>query len=362
MHKYSVRCIENQLRNVDRVAQKTSAGKIPAKLTYSDDRFIRYGYNVALRHSTTSSVLACDHLEELSPALSRTKEFLACGTMKTSLRSTFVISSSSKRSKKEFVEFGDEILIGTDPALRVNSQTGICQKQLFLMSFSKGLVGNSTQSKQQEVRVALVDKCSAITWRIEPVDSKSFVNGEDKRVRSFENVQFMHCATGQALAMDAAFKVFNDYGQESEVFCTLHHQTNKVHFLKAEIRGVRTAANKVPVQERNWFTIETAVEEPCEEKSDSSFKGYLPLDPQCVLDSIRYFVSENQLSQNLQQQIRATDIANDNRLDRVELRYALKSAGLDVFTIEELDCLFDCVEESNHRSGIDIDEFLDLIA
>ncbi|GBG28838.1 Cilia- and flagella-associated protein 161 [Hondaea fermentalgiana] len=344
-------------RLVDQVDSATAAGREPAQLSWSEDGLLRYGFLIALKHGATGRRLASNVSNEVEA-----RKFQASGVENQSLRTSFVIQRPrgvnlfAENTQDDFVRFGDEVILATAPSLRLSASSGLFQKQLYVFSSPSSLLGSTSQSGEQEVRIAkepLVTKDEAyMRWRIEPMLSQPFPVGADTRVACDTPLQLVHCASGKALAMDAATLVYNDYGPELDVFCTLDQATRKVHVLKHEARGVRTADHRLPVLARNAWTFELADSPP----SLSQDELGAPLSADAVLALVSEAVQAE--APSFADHMRSFDEAGDDMLDRVQFKYALLDAGLDL-TADEIEVLTDslCLD-AVERDAISVSDFL----
>lgn len=310
-------------RLIDQVRAANVAGSLPAQISYHEDGLLRYGDFIALKHCATEKYFAGNLSVEKEP-----RAYQASGVNEQSLRTSFMIQPAPGSSQKEFVELGDEVLLLTAPALRTSAATGLCQKQLYVMSAPASVLGSTSRSGEQEVRVTCEPVAkkdlSNMRWRIEELQAQPSPLGADLRISSGHPIQFIHCASGKSLAMDASSVVYNDYGPELDAFCCLHKPTRRVHVLKREARGTHIADQRVPVLERNEWIVELAETPDYENTYDSCQE----LSSDAVFDYIASIVSAT--PSEFEDHVRSYDKAHDDMLDRVEFKYALLDAGLDL--------------------------------
>jgi len=338
-------------RLIDEIRRNTAAGSMPAKYSsQGSDGFVRFGDAVAFLHEETRRNIASNISTEVKSSYKATREFQASGVRPDSLRTTIMISRPPGAEKKVFVEFGDSVLLCTRPEMQVSNVSGLAQKPFFLMSTPLDVVGFSSASDEQEVRFAKLRSGSEahanLLWQIEHVTAMPGPVDEDRRIRSSDRVQIVHKLTGRALALDESSLLFNDYGPEPDLFCCLDHTTKRVHIVKREAHGMRTGADRLTVQRKNIWRIETTERE--EKTADS-------LGPLGITnDTVLAFVAQQfeiSIKTNVLNELTKADRANEGVLDRVAFKFALLDAGLQV-TEDEMEHLLDIFDQGDHTISL----------
>lgn len=356
-------------------AAATPAGSRAAVYSSSGaGNLLRYGDVVGFRHRATGRALASNVGAdgELASTHPGVQEFQASGAPEASLRTSFVVLPADCRTDKkeegkkgkcagDTVNMGDEVLLATEPTLRVDGESGLCQRQLYVTSTHASVMGSSSHSGQQEVRLALLENAALaasganLRWRLEPLLSKPAKIGADCRVRVGPELtlQLVHCASGKAMAMDQASVLYNNYGPELDVFCCLHQQSNRVYFSTAEARGTRTGDHRLPVQSLNEWFIETRQPDGNEGKEDAEGKGCAEQEEvqsaPCLLsfESVLAYAQSQRRTDELAAALSALDGVRDGVLDRVDVKYAFIDAGLRL-SHDELACLLDGFQDGNN--------------
>jgi len=332
-------------RLADRVKARTAAGARPAPLSACPDGLLRFGHFVNLRHADSDASLAANEHERVDGAPGTSDQFQVAGASARSLRSTFQVLPTAAHTDKEFVEIGDEVLLATHPGLRVDPHSGLAQTRLYLMSGAPSVMGSSGPSNKQEVRAARLFNARTtgdLRWRIEMPDVATSLGIADRRVRCFEPVMLVHCATGRALAMSASFKVYSDYGAELEAFCTLDKPARRVHVLKKEHSGLREPDHRVPVQGQNVWVFETYADQGQDQQAaESRDQAPTELAFQPVFDYLLYQASvDPDLVGRTRAELERADVAGDGMLDAVAFKFALVDAGVRL-SADEMDTLLD---------------------
>ena len=346
---------ENKLRHMDRLQALTLPGKVPANLSFSPTGFLHYGHIVSIKHAASMASLAVNLAEsttDCSPTM--TQEYQISGTRGAcTVRSSFlVLKPDGSSPEEEAVCYGDEVVLSTNPELCVNPISGLCQFPLYLVSYPKGVNGVMGVSNEQEVK-ALRSRMSGsshyIRWRVERVDGMKPDMAADRHVPvNTAQVQLIHCATGRALSIDPKFILLNHYGSELEVFCSLDHRKSKVHKLTSENRGLTTGENRLPVESRNWWVLETAAEN----KEQDRLKV---ITPSVVLQLAAAEVERLGGVEKVEEKLREADEAKDDHLDFAQMELELIRFGVEL-SDDEFYCLLD--SWCDPREGICISDFL----
>ena len=348
---------DNKLRQLDRLQAITYPAMLPPNLSFSPTGFLHFGHVLAIKHAVHSAYVAVNLAEGISHASpTMCQEYQVSGSGQAcSLRSSFlVLKPDGAAPVDEPVCFGDEVVLATNPGLCVNPKSGLCQFPLYLVSYPKGVNGVMGGSNEQEVRVLRSRNSGSshyIRWRFERVDGCKNVVGSNARVPvNSENVQLIHCATGRALSMDAKFALLNQYGSELEVFCTLDHKKSKVHKLTSEFRGLTTGENRLPVESKNWWVVETAEEEGMGVKEEAEV-----ITPETVLRLARKEVEGLGGIAVVEQTLHAADEAGDDHLDFARMELELIKLGMEL-SDDEFYCLLSAVGSS--KTGVSISKLL----
>ena len=350
-------------RTLDMLNKVRKAGCVPTALSYLSDGVLTYGSKVSIRHHKFADyVVASNISEEAVASLPGSKEYQATASRtfqgQSTVRTTFIVTSGSGKAAGESVCYGDEVVFETEPALRVNAASGLCQFPFYLYSTPKGLNGSSIASGEQEVTIGklLNAKNNAyIRWKIRP-NGRTLNPLEETRVVASDCVQIVHCATGKALSSNTKFPVLNAFSNskesELELFCANDLGKGNVSLMRAEFEGRKTSKYRVPVGATNWWTFECAENEAAaQDDRDIRF-----ISPQTVSKLVRELIhSSVDGPQGLLEALTKADQANDGVLDMIEFKWVLIDYGIDV-SDDEFECLLGILVD-RATGGVSIETF-----
>eukprot|EP00944_MAST-04C_sp_MAST-4C-sp1_P002011 g2011.t1 len=197
----------------------------PVPVTYSADGCLRFGDSIKLQSSSTKGDLCSNTSEKLS----YTDEVYAttvCGAeSKTKsvspgcARNTFVITKWPKYDYPDnILRTGQPFLLGCNPSLRVDDDSGMLRPLLFLSSKIVDTNNFAKISNHQQVSLQGGDLRYSMVWETLGVADRRYQrNGEPVQANS--RVVLRHKATGTPLACDPVYQQTTDFGREYEVAC-----------------------------------------------------------------------------------------------------------------------------------------------
>ena len=344
------------------IRQQKSLQQVP--VTYSADGCLRFGDSIKLQSCSTKGDLCSNTSEKLS----YTDEVYAttvCGAeSKTKsvspgcARNTFVITKWPKYDYPDnILRTGQPFLLGCNPSLRVDDDSGMLRPLLFLSSKIVDTNNFAKISNHQQVSLQGGDLRYNMVWETLGVADRRYQrNGEPVQANS--RVVLRHKATGAPLACDPAYPQTTDFGREYEVACHQYVKKGKTLNLISEKRGLSTGDTRQrgELQHNQWTFVTSQ-----NEADGAEFRQFVEMTPAVILEKVRNAI-EAKGADSYAGLKRAFDIIDDRGngfLDTQEFRYALSDYGIHLRDEE-----FDMVQkyfDSNGDGVISFGEFMKAI-